>query len=118
VAHAAAACPRSEAQLAGLGLFPPRGAPRVLWIGARLDEPVLALQRACEAAAVAAGFPGEDRPFHPHLTLGRWKDRARRPVLPDAALGTLRIDELTLFRSEPRAGGSVYTPLARFPLKG
>jgi RNA 2',3'-cyclic 3'-phosphodiesterase len=113
---AAAACPSGEAHVAGLGLFPDRGSPQVLWIGLRLPEPVLALQRACEAAAVATGFAPENRRFRAHLTLGRWKDRARRPDLPPADLGTLPVEELVLFRSELRQSGAIHTPLARYRL--
>jgi 2'-5' RNA ligase len=67
---------------------------------------------------VAAGFPREERSFHPHLTLGRWRDRARRPALPDVNLGSGRVDRLVLFRSQLAPSGSVYTPLATFPLAG
>jgi 2'-5' RNA ligase len=113
---AAAACPRATAPVSGLGLFPERGAPRVLWLGVSLSEPALALQRACEAAAVAAGFPPEERPFRPHLTLGRWKDRVRRPDLPVVAFDALPVEEVVLYESDLAPAGAVHTPLARFPL--
>jgi 2'-5' RNA ligase len=115
---AAARCPASVVHLGGLGLFPERGGPRVLWLGMELPAPVLALQAACEAAARAAGFEAEGRPFRAHLTLGRWRDRAQRPALPGADLGTTTFDNLTLFRSELRSTGAIYTPLATFPLAG
>ena len=76
LARAAGACPPCEARVAGLGTFPERGSPRVLWLGLELADAVLALQEACERAAVAAGFAREDRAFKPHLTLGRWRERA------------------------------------------
>jgi RNA 2',3'-cyclic 3'-phosphodiesterase len=116
VRRAAAACPRGTGHVADLGLFPDRGSPRVLFVGIRLPEPVFGLQHECEAAARAAGLEAEERAFRPHLTLGRWKDRARRPALPPADLGPIPIEELVLFRSELRPGGAIYTPLARFPL--
>jgi len=115
---AAAACPRGEARVGGLGLFPERGGPRVLWLGVALPEPVLQLQAACEAAAQAEGFPPETRPFRSHLTLGRWRDRVPRPSLPDAEVGTLPLHDLTLFLSQLRPTGALYTELARFPLAG
>ena len=65
---------------------------------------------------MAAGFAPEARPFHPHLTLGRWKDRVRRPRLPEVDLGGCALDELVLFRSDTEPGGPVYTPLSRYPL--
>jgi RNA 2',3'-cyclic 3'-phosphodiesterase len=115
---AAAQCPPVEMAVRGLGLFPERGSPRVLWMGLVLPAAVHALQARCEQAAVDAGLAPEPRPFHPHLTLGRWRDRARRPRLPDADLGSARVDRLVLYRSDSRSSGSVYTGLADFPLAG
>jgi 2'-5' RNA ligase len=115
---AAAACPPLDVSVRGLGLFPERGAPRVLWLGLEMPPAAAALQAACERAAVASGFEAETRAFHPHLTLGRWRDRARRPALPHVDLGAAHLRELVLYRSDTRPAGSVYTPLAVFPLGG
>jgi 2'-5' RNA ligase len=38
--------------------------------------------------------------------------------LPDADLGSARVDRLILYKSDIRPSGSVYTPLAEFPLAG
>ena len=116
LAAAASACPPAEARVSGLGTFPDRGSPRVLWLGLDVPPSFGELQKACERAALAAGFEKEDRPFRAHLTLGRWRDRAPRPELPAADLGTTRLDTLVLFRSELRPDGAVYTPLERFTL--
>jgi 2'-5' RNA ligase len=103
--------------LRGVGTFPERGQPRVLWVGLEMPPEALALQEACERIALGAGFPPERRAFKPHLTLGRWKDGGRRPVLPAAAdLGGGAVDRLVLFRSELKPSGAVYTPLDTFPL--
>jgi 2'-5' RNA ligase len=116
LATAAAACPALEASVAGLDTFPERGSPRVLWLGLDVPASVFDLQGACERAARAAGFDREERPFRAHLTLGRWRDRAPRPDLPPADLGTTRLETLVLLKSDLRPGGAVYTPLARFAL--
>jgi 2'-5' RNA ligase len=116
--RAAAACPASEAAFAGLGTFPERGSPRVLWLGVTLTPEIEALQVACEAAAVAAGFERETRPFRAHVTLGRWRERARQPRLPEIDLGAALLDRVILFRSELKPSGAVYTPLASFALGG
>lgn len=113
---AAAACPPAEVRVAGLGTFPERGSPRVLWLGLDLPPTVLDLQNACERAARAAGFDPEPRPFRAHLTLGRWRERAPRPDLPPEDLGATRLETLILFRSELRPQGAVHTALGRFPL--
>jgi len=116
LAVAAAACPPCEARAAGLGTFPERGSPRVLWLGLDVPSPVVDLQAASERAARAAGFEREERPFQAHLTLGRWRERAPRPELPPAELGSTRLEALALFRSDLRPDGAVYTALGRFPL--
>jgi 2'-5' RNA ligase len=119
LASAASAGEPAEARIGGLGTFPGRGRPpRILWVGIHLPPSTLALQQACEEAAVAAGFPPEERPFQGHLTLARFRERVSRPALPPADLGPTRLDTLVLFRSELRPGGAVYTPICRFPLGG
>jgi 2'-5' RNA ligase len=115
---AAAACPRCEAPVSALGMFPERGSPRVLWLAMELPGAVLRLQEACEAAAVAAGFEPERRPFRSHLTLGRFREQAPRPALPSLDLGPARLDTLVLFQSTLQRAGAVYTPLQEFPLGG
>ena len=105
-----------DATIAGLGLFPDRGRPSVLWVGISAGEPVTRLQASCEAAAVSAGFFPEARPFRAHLTLGRFRERVPRPLLPAVDLGSTRFETLTLFKSEPGAGGSIYSSLGRWPL--
>ena len=117
LASAASACEPSEARIAGLGTFPDRGQPpRVLWVGLEIPPPILELQAACERAAVAVGFPPEERTFRSHLTLARFRERVLRPALPPVDLGTFPLQTLALVRSELRPGGAVYTPIARFPL--
>jgi 2'-5' RNA ligase len=118
LAEAAAAYPATTAPVAGLGVFPARGSPRVLWLGIDVADPVLDLQAACERAAVRAGFEPEHRRFRAHLTLGRWRDRASSPALPAVDLGPTRLSTLTLFRSDLGPGGSLYTALGRWSLGG
>ncbi len=116
LAAAAADCPPAVAEVAGLGTFPDRGSPRVLWLGLGVPSSIVELQAACEQAARRLGFGPEDRAFRAHLTLGRWRERTSRPELPPVELGSTGLDTLVLFRSELLRDGAVYTPLARFPL--
>jgi 2'-5' RNA ligase len=119
LAAAASGCEPLEARLAELGTFPgPGKPPRVLWLGIQLPPPAFALQAECEGAAVAVGFPPEERPFRGHLTLARFRERVLRPALPPVDLGVFSLETLALVRSELRPGGAVYTPIARFPLGG
>jgi len=61
-----------EISMSGLGVFPNARRPRVLWAGLAGDlETLSALQLAVDEAVGRLGLPKEDRPFSPHLTLGR-----------------------------------------------
>ncbi|MDH3347077.1 MAG: RNA 2',3'-cyclic phosphodiesterase [Desulfobulbaceae bacterium] len=61
-------------QLEGIGFFPLRGRPRVLWVGVAENPHLLQLQKRIESAVVRSGCVAEGRKFHPHLTLARLKD--------------------------------------------
>jgi 2'-5' RNA ligase len=61
-----------EISMSGFGVFPNPRRPRVLWAGLAGDlETLSALQLAVDEAVGRLGLPKEDRPFSPHLTLGR-----------------------------------------------
>lgn len=81
VADALKAIPFAPVTLAvgGAGVFPARGAPRVLWLGlARGARECAAMAGAVDAALVPLGFAPDARPFAPHLTLARLRE-AHRP---------------------------------------
>ncbi|NIM44435.1 MAG: RNA 2',3'-cyclic phosphodiesterase, partial [Nitrososphaeria archaeon] len=60
-----------------LGIFPNIRQPRLAWVGVEGEVDKLAkLQRQIDASLSLLGFPKEQRPFTPHLTLGRLRDRA------------------------------------------
>jgi 2'-5' RNA ligase len=105
----------------GLGAFPPRGAPRVLWLGVSEGErDVLALQRLVVVRLEALGVTLEDRAFHPHLTIGRWKqsrpsDRPRWPADAPSTPG-MTVDHVTLFESRLSSEGPTHLERARAPL--
>lgn len=61
----------------GLGAFPTRRNPRVIWLGVAPDPKLELLQHDVEEACAALGYEVEGRAFRPHLTLGRVRDRAR-----------------------------------------
>jgi 2'-5' RNA ligase len=59
-------------QAGGAGFFPDARRPRVLWTGlAEGREACTALAAGIEQAAVGCSFMPEERPFAPHLTIGR-----------------------------------------------
>lgn len=111
--------------LEGAGVFPPRGAPRVLWLGlGRGARELIDLQHVLARRVAALGIPVEDRPFHPHLTLARWRESRtsdRQRALAAAPAGTVaraRVDGATLYQSRLSPSGPSYTALARATLAG
>ena len=60
--------------LQGAGHFPPRGKPKVLWIGIAKSQPLLQLRGKVESALRAIGLSPEGRKFSPHITLARLKN--------------------------------------------
>lgn len=73
--HSVRALPVFEVEVRGLGVFPHLAQPRVVWIGVRAGEELAELQRRIEEAFEGRGFPKENRPYHPHLTLVRLKSQ-------------------------------------------
>jgi 2'-5' RNA ligase len=107
----------------GIGVFPPRGAPNVLWVGAVPGaRESIELQRDLADRMQRLGVALEGRPFLPHLTLARWKtsrgaDRARALAAgSDGVTATVHVDHATLYQSRLSSAGPTYTPLARATL--
>jgi 2'-5' RNA ligase len=113
--------------IGGLGAFPNVRRPRVIWVGTEAPPELNALQRAIEAETHKLGYPIEERPFSPHLTLGRISQNARPEEVTQVAralsmvnigeIGRVHVGQLHLFRSDLRPSGAVYTSLYSFPLR-
>jgi 2'-5' RNA ligase len=116
-----------ELSVGRLGAFPTPRRPRVIWIGIEAPAALAALQRAVEGAAARMGYPPEERPFTPHLTVGRVGQNASAADLARirtaiegtvvGPLGTARVDAFHIFKSDLQSTGSVYTHLYTLPLK-
>ena len=107
----------------GLGCFPSERRPRVLWTGVRENTGQLAaLHRAVDREMEVLGYPPEKRAFHPHLTLARARKGIR--TREQEALGRLitsttvdelaqmRVERISLMRSDLRPDGAIYTELS------
>ena len=108
-----------------LGCFPQPARPRVLWVG--LDDPSQALGRLNERLTVALtplGFPPEDRPLHPHLTLARVQNvRRSGQLLPmlqtyqNRDFGEFLVTQVHLMQSQLQRGGALHTILRSVTLQ-
>jgi 2'-5' RNA ligase len=108
-----------------LGCFPHPARPRVLWVG--LDDPSQALERLNErlrTALLPLGFPPENRPFHPHLTLARVQNKspldqplAVLQTYQNRDFGEFLVTHIHLVKSQLQRGGSLYTILRSVTLQ-
>jgi len=119
--------PAFSFSVGGLGAFPNPRRPRVIWVGMEAPGELTALQKAIETETNHLGYPAEERPFSPHLTLGRISQNARPEEvnLVARALGEVKVEtvgqvqvrQVHLFRSDLHPSGAVYTKLFSFDLR-
>jgi 2'-5' RNA ligase len=113
-----------EVGVQGVGCFPSLRNPRVVWVGVdRGKDCLVSLQQEVEEKMAGLSFPAEDRPFTPHLTLGRVRSSRGKADLSRAVesrkgleWGKFQAREVILFRSELKPSGAVYSKLKEFPL--
>ncbi|MDY0332942.1 MAG: hypothetical protein GX281_04675 [Bacteroidales bacterium] len=65
------------------GIFTSNKQPQVLWLGVDAPVHLKTLKQAVDTMAINLGFQADNRPFKPHLTLGRF--RPDHPIPPPAA---------------------------------
>jgi 2'-5' RNA ligase len=118
-----------ELTLEGLGVFPPKGPARVVWVGINAGrDGMVAVEREVSARLERCGLPRESRAYSPHLTLARVRDAGglRSRALLDGAREageaprgvSSRVDAITLFQSRLSPKGPTYVPLLHTPLRG
>ena len=123
----AVACPPFSLSLGGVGYFPPRGEPRVLWAGVdvRLGavEELARLQSQIESRLRLLGIEPEGRKFAPHVTLARLKGTPVNQlgdyliVHGDFITETIQLTEFHLYSSVLRPKGALHRIEASYPLE-
>lgn len=113
----------ASAALSKLGNFPPAPKhPRIVWAGLEdISGTLTELAQSLDRELASLGFPPEERPFHPHITLARLKGPPKVSDL-SKALANIEMKEieqsirsLTLFSSETRPEGASHVILRQFP---
>ncbi|MFC1843192.1 RNA 2',3'-cyclic phosphodiesterase [Thermodesulfobacteriota bacterium] len=101
-------------QLKGVGHFPPRGAPRVIWTGLEKSEPLQLLRKKIDAALLKVGVKPEKRKFSPHITLARLKNTPPQKVANFLSGNGLfsqepfQIDDFKLYSSTLTPKGAIH----------
>ena len=115
--------PACDVTVEGIGAFPFTGPPRVLWAGVTEGRDGLSKVERAVSQRLETLVPVEDRPYSPHLTLGRVKDPAglsRATLfdgLADQPFGTVHVDAITLYESRLSPKGARHVPLQRTALR-
>lgn len=112
-------------ELGGVGAFPNFRKARVVWFGVEPSPRLELLHHDIEVAYGALGLEVEGRPFRPHLTLARVRDRLDEQKAKELSRAAKRvvyrtdvvIRSVDLMRSDLGPGGSSYTTLASAPLR-
>lgn len=112
-------------KIGGVGSFPGGRHPRVIWVGIQENGHLEDIYQSVEDVMRKFGYPPEDRPFSPHLTIGRVRSGKRLSEMLKkldefraADFAELEVKGVTLMKSELKPGGAEYSSLAEIPLEG
>ncbi len=113
-----------EITLKGMGYFPPRGDPQLLWAGIEDGERLKQLRNKVESTLVRAGMESEKRKFAPHVGLAKIRETPPGRLvtyLGENALFRLPpfdVREFCLFSSFLSSEMAIHQVEAVYPLEG
>lgn len=107
--------PKFSLCLKGVGTFPPRGTPRILWAGVEPVKNTIALRNSIERELSTINVPREKKKYTPHLTLARLKN-SPTPALQNFLAGNaflktpyFPVDTYSLYSSQLSPKGAIHT---------
>ncbi|TBW59615.1 RNA 2',3'-cyclic phosphodiesterase [Marinobacter halodurans] len=120
--------------VSGVGLFGSPQYPKNLWAGVIEREPLIALHEGIHERLSGFNVASQERGFHPHVTLARFRGRRTRQYAArqdkrepaqslnrflehygHLALPPFGVHHVSLFSSTQRPEGSHYQVIGRFP---
>lgn len=109
--------------LSGVGFFPPKRLPRVLWVGIDENATLLRLADKIERVLVEKnGVEPEGRKFSPHITIARFREASPAKVAEFAAshrsfrTETFPVEAFHLYSSTLTPSGAEHRREATYPL--
>ena len=114
--------PKLSLSLKGVGTFPPRGIPRILWAGIEPVKGVVLLRNSIEKTLAEINIPREKKKYTPHLTLARLNNS---PIhhLQNFLAGNaffqsseFSVDHFHLYSSQLTPKGALHTLESSYPL--
>ena len=113
-----------ELIIRGSGVFRNLNDPRIIWIGIEPSEKLMRLNGFIMKGLKELGVSTEERPFKPHLTIGRIKHLNDKESLEalmekyqDSEIQRIRVNEVILYESILLQSGPVYKPIAEINLE-
>ena len=104
------------------GCFPHPGAPKVLWAGVKQQPALAGLALLVREAAESCGIKTDERPFSPHITLGRSRQPASctaadfsKQLISDKKL-SIPVLSFILYQSRLTQQGAIHEAIREFRL--
>jgi len=112
-------------ELSQLGAFPNINRPRTLWVGLKDNKQRLSrIAESLEKALSKIGFQGDQKPFSPHITIGRIRSLKNFDALSKSISNyqiiescAQTISKIILFQSILSSEGPTYKSLYQIKLK-
>jgi 2'-5' RNA ligase len=114
--------PKFSLSLKGVGTFPPRGIPRILWAGVEQAERTNALRNAIDRTLAVLNIPRDKKKYTPHLTLARLRNSPIHDLQHFLAgnaffqSSEFPVENFHLYRSRLTSKGAQHTIERSYPL--
>ena len=116
---------RFSMSVIGSGYFPQkRKNPRIIWLGIKNSKELISLHGSVISTMEKIGFSRENRPFHPHITIGRVKiPLGLEPLLDrldqnaETEFGIMIVDQIIFFKSILKPTGAEYSIICEGKLR-
>lgn len=108
-------------EVKAIGFFPSVCDAKVFWTGVHTTQWITDLFKSTEDITSEFGVKKENRRFHPHITIARFKEQPTRTFMDEALLyeninfGTFVPKELSLYESVLSTSGAVYKLISKIP---
>lgn len=107
-----------QSKLEGVGVFPNRRDPNVLWLGLNSLQLMLPAYEQLGKLLLKNDFSFDQKPFKPHLTIARMKYLADKAIIDtlvkdygQTVFDQVKIDRVVLFESLLTSQGPIYKAL-------
>lgn len=107
-----------NSKLEGVGVFPNRRDPNVLWLGLNNLQNLKSAYQLLGESLIQNGFSFDKKPFKPHLTIARMKYLADKAIIDtlvkdygQTVFDQVKIDRVVLFESLLTPLGPIYKAL-------